>query len=79
VDTDEKTTPLWLRLCGGVVGAILTALGGAALFFIGGVSGAFSGEFNVTLFIGSFACAGAFLGFLLPRHTMAFLLPALEE
>lgn len=39
----------------------------------GGVSGAFRGGINVTLFVGSIAFAGGFIGFLLPRQILTAL------
>jgi hypothetical protein len=79
---DGKPTPLWLRLCGTVVGAILTALGAAALLFLGQIFHAAPAGLNVLVFIVVLGSAGAFVGFLLPRQTLNslwFLLPGFSD
>jgi len=71
MDTDDKSPSLWLRLCGTVVGAVLSAIGATVLFFLGALLSGGGG--NWMLFVGGMGVAGACSGFLLPRQTLESL------
>jgi hypothetical protein len=71
MDTEDQKPPaVWLRLCGSLVGAILSGLGAFVLIFLGALTGALPRELNVAMLTAVLASIGGVIGFLNPRHTL---------
>lgn len=69
-EVEEKPPSFWLRMCGALVGAILSALGAAVLLILGAVTGAFSKGPSVPLFFGVIIFFGTCSGFAMPKQTL---------